>query len=80
MQLPCDWQDPGLFRKNTLPDRSYYIPCATPAQALAGPREHSARMLPLSGQWGFSFWPAPGCIPENAAPGRGPHPLSLIHI
>ena len=50
MQLPCDWQDPGLFRKNTLPDRSYYIPCATPAQALAGPREHSARMLPLSGQ------------------------------
>lgn len=80
MQLPCDWQDPGLFRKNTLPDRSYYIPCATPAQALAGPREHSARMLPLSGQWVFSFWPAPGCIPENAAaggplPGEAPIPV-----
>ena len=80
MQLPCDWQDPGLFRKNTLPDRSYYIPCATPAQALAGPREHSARMLPLSGQWGFSFWPAPGSIPENAAaggplPGEAPLPV-----
>lgn len=80
MQLPCDWQDPGLFRKNTLPDRSYYIPCATPAQALAGPREHSARMLPLSGQWDFSFWPAPGSIPENAAagvplPGEAPIPV-----
>ncbi|WP_418666959.1 glycoside hydrolase family 2 TIM barrel-domain containing protein [Allofournierella sp.] len=69
MHLPCDWQDPRLFRKNTLPDRSYYIPCATAAQALAGPREHSARMLPLSGQWGFSLWPSPEAVPDAAVAG-----------
>ena len=61
MQLPCDWQDPGLFRKNTLPDRSYYIPCATPAQALAGQKEKPHCPLRGSMRAECSRGPASAC-------------------
>ena len=70
MHLPYDWQDPRLFRAGALPDRSYYIPCEDAAQAQAGPREHSGRLLMLSGQWGFSYWPCPQAIPPEAAAGQ----------
>lgn len=64
MQFPCSWQAPECFRVNVMPDRSYYIPCATAEQALAGPRAHSTRMQMLSGQWAFSCWPSPTVVPD----------------
>lgn len=51
-------QDPSLFRVGALPDRCYYIPCASREEALRGDREHSSRLLLLNGLWKFRYYDA----------------------
>ena len=59
MLLPRYFEDPSVTRKGTLAPRSYYVPCATRQEAESDdPFFTSSRVLLLSGEWQFRFFPS----------------------
>ena len=65
MQLKPYYEMPEIFRKNTQPDRCYYIPCADVLQARTNPRTHSARLQSLDGVWEFALYDTPLMLPDT---------------
>ncbi len=65
MVLQPYYEDPSVFRVNTQPDRSYYIPCANAAEAFADARQSSTRMQLLNGNWEFALYKSPLNLPDG---------------
>lgn len=74
MVLEPYYENPAVFRLNTLPDRSYYIPCATAAEAFADARQSSTRMQLLNGNWEFALYQSPLTLPDSLLCGDVPLP------
>ena len=60
--VPPPWEDPELNAINRLPARSIVIPCESEEKAIAiakleQPRESSAYIESLNGEWNFTFYP-----------------------
>ena len=56
MIVPKYYEDLKILHKNTMPNRSYYIPASTRMENIPGDREHSDRFILLSGEWKFCFF------------------------
>lgn len=53
------FENPHCLHVNTMPNRSYYIPCRDREEALgADPRKNSSRMQTLNGVWDFAYFPS----------------------
>jgi beta-galactosidase len=66
MKLPGYHENPNVLHVNTQPCRAYYIPCSSAERAFEGDRDHSERMLALSGVWQFKYYESPYDIPQRA--------------
>lgn len=55
MKLEKYYENPAVLHVNTMPNRAYYIPFTKPDDAIAGPKEQSARLMMLNGQWKFKY-------------------------
>lgn len=51
-------QDLNIVRMNTMPDRTYYIPCAP--NKITASKENNERVLLLNGSWQFAYYPSFG--------------------
>ncbi|MDR2570856.1 MAG: DUF4981 domain-containing protein [Oscillospiraceae bacterium] len=65
MKLPGYHENLNVLHKETMPNRSYYIPCLDGDEALSGAREESSRFTLLSGIWDFRYYDSPFDIPED---------------
>ena len=62
MQLPKYYEDLQVLHVGTCPNRAYYIPYGDEQTALEGERTASDRLLMLSGDWAFRYYPAPDAV------------------
>ena len=58
-------EDTSRLHVNTLPNRAYFIPCASRECALQGNRERSERFMMLSGEWRFGYYNSFLDLPED---------------
>ncbi len=56
MIVPKYYEDLSVLHKNTMPNRSYYIPAAEPLKDPVWEREASGRFMLLSGEWKFRYF------------------------
>lgn len=56
MIVPKYYEDLTVLHKNTMPNRSYYIPASVLMEDLVEHREHSDRFQLLSGEWSFRYF------------------------
>ena len=63
MKLPDYHENFSVLHVGTEQTRSYFIPCASPDEALSG---RSTRVLSLSGTWAFRYYASPFDVPEDA--------------
>lgn len=60
-----DWENQHVFGRNRADARAYFVPFATPAQALTGNRLASPFFRLLNGRWKFKFVETPGHAPTG---------------
>jgi beta-galactosidase len=60
-----DWENPQALHQNRLPERSYYIPYQSEADALAFCKDASDAYRLLNGDWAFSYHPRAIDVPEE---------------
>ena len=65
-QFPRFWEMPELTHLNRLPGRSPLVPYPTAASARRGDAARSRWVLPLDGDWKFSFYDRPESVPTRA--------------
>ena len=65
MNLPKYFEDPHKLHIGTEENRSYFIPFATPDEALIGDRAMSGRFVPLMGLWGFRYYDSVYDLPDD---------------
>ncbi len=58
MLIPRHYEDLSVLHENTLPNRSYFIPASHPLPGQPESRGESDRLLLLSGQWKFRYYPS----------------------
>ena len=66
MKLPNYHENLETLHVETMPNRSYYIPCCTKDEALTETREYSSRFISLNGAWDFHYYEAPFEVPSDA--------------
>lgn len=65
MNLPRYFEELQNLHVNTLPNHAYFVPYENREKAVKGIREHSGRMVMLSGEWQFGYYTSPYVLPEN---------------
>ena len=65
MNLPRYYEDPSVLHVGTVPNRAYYIPFRQEDTARLGDRLLSDRLILLSGDWDFQYYPNRFEVPED---------------
>lgn len=65
MNLPRYYEDPSVLHVGTMPNRAYYIPFRQEDAARLGDRLLSDRLILLSGDWDFQYYPNRFEVPED---------------
>ena len=60
-----DWENPEIFGRNRVPDRTYFIPYLDEASAMSGERSESPWFKLLNGNWKFNYAENPDLAPDN---------------
>ena len=76
------WEDPGINAINRLPARAVVVPCENEEKAIAiakleQPRESSAYIESLNGEWNFRFYPNYDAAQKNPANPVNPVKLTV---
>ncbi len=58
-------ENPHALHVGTMPNRSYYVPCASEEEALRRERTASSRLQLLSGTWAFRYFDSVLDLPED---------------
>ena len=65
MILPRYYEDLHALHINAIPDRAYFTPHASEADALSCLREESKRVVMLNGRWNFHWYPCIEDVPDD---------------